>query len=165
MMTPQNGRIGAANRDNNRAFQIMWTGSILNVDSWVILKSSPNKEKAVSPFEFLGCADRHLEWPGKLGYGLGNVEAQPSRNPQKRSRAISIASTISSCAGSRRWRTSDFCRARCCPERGTYAGCRTRFSLSHNQSLSGVWKFHIPGFSLKRPKARGPLPRRVRFPR
>lgn len=76
MTTSYNGRIGAANRENNRDFRIMWDGNILNIDSWVILKGTPNKDAAIKLVEFLGRTDRQVEWPAKLGYGVGNVEAQ-----------------------------------------------------------------------------------------
>lgn len=76
MTTSYNGRISAANRENNRDFRIMWDGNILNIDRWVILKGTQNKEAAVKLVEFLGKADRQKDWPSKLGYGVGNVEAQ-----------------------------------------------------------------------------------------
>ncbi|CAN7710876.1 ABC transporter substrate-binding protein [Neorhizobium tomejilense] len=76
MTTSYNGRIGAANRDNKRDFRIMWAGNILNVDSWVILKGTPNKDQATKLVEFLGRPDRQVEWPAKLGYGVGSIEAQ-----------------------------------------------------------------------------------------
>lgn len=74
--TTYNGRVGAASAENNRDFKIMWDGNILNIDSWVILKGSPNKDAAIKLLEYLGRTDRQLEWPAKLGYGVGNVEAQ-----------------------------------------------------------------------------------------
>lgn len=76
MTTSYNGRIGAANRENKRDFRIMWDGNILNIDSWVILKGTPNTQAAVKLVEFLGQTDRQKEWPSKLGYGVGNVDAQ-----------------------------------------------------------------------------------------
>jgi len=76
MTTSYNGRIDAANRDNNRHFQIMWEGNIFVIDSWVVLKNSPLKENAIKLVEFLGRTDRQVKWPEKLGYGVGNVEAQ-----------------------------------------------------------------------------------------
>lgn len=74
--TTYNGRVGAANAENSRDFRIMWEGNILNIDSWVILRDSPNRDNAVKLLEFLGRTDRQVEWPAKLGYGVGNVEAQ-----------------------------------------------------------------------------------------
>jgi putative spermidine/putrescine transport system substrate-binding protein len=82
MTTSYNGRIRGANAENNRDFRIMWAGNILNVDSWVILKGSPNKDAAVKLLEFLGRTDRQVEWPTKLGYGVGNVEAQAKLAPE-----------------------------------------------------------------------------------
>lgn len=76
MTTTYNGRVGAANAENKRDFKIMWAGNMLNVDSWVILKGSPNKEAALKLLTYLGSADRQKEWPTKLGYGVGSVEAQ-----------------------------------------------------------------------------------------
>nr|WP_092423738.1 ABC transporter substrate-binding protein [Devosia crocina] len=74
--TTYNGRVAAANLENSRDFRIMWEGGALNVDSWVILRGSPNKDNAIKLLDFLGRADRQVEWPSKLGYGVGNVEAQ-----------------------------------------------------------------------------------------
>lgn len=76
MTTSYNGRIRGANAENKRDFKIMWPGNILNIDSWVILKGSPNKENAVKLLEYLGRTDRQVEWPAKLGYGVGSVAAQ-----------------------------------------------------------------------------------------
>lgn len=78
MTTSYNGRIGAANAENNRDFRIMWAGNVLNFDSWVILSGTPKLEEALSLLEYLGRTDRQAEWPGKLGYGIGSVEAQQS---------------------------------------------------------------------------------------
>ena len=76
MTTSYNGRIRGANAENKREFKIMWAGNILNFDSWVLLKGSPQVENATKLLEFLGRTDRQIEWPTKLGYGVGNVEAQ-----------------------------------------------------------------------------------------
>lgn len=76
MTTSYNGRIGAANKENNRDFRIMWTGNILNIDSWVILKGSPNKDNAIKLLEFLGRTEHQAKWPAKLGYGVGSKAAQ-----------------------------------------------------------------------------------------
>ena len=76
MTTSYNGRIRGANAENKRDFKIMWSGNILNIDSWVILKGSPNKDNVVELLEYLGRTDRQVEWPAKLGYGVGSVAAQ-----------------------------------------------------------------------------------------
>lgn len=74
--TTYNGRVGAANLENSRDFKIMWEGNILNIDSWVILRDSPNRDNAIAMLEYLGRTDRQVAWPAKLGYGVGNVQAQ-----------------------------------------------------------------------------------------
>ena len=46
MTNAWNGRISAANKENNRNFKIVWPESIYAVDSWVILRGTPHKDAA-----------------------------------------------------------------------------------------------------------------------
>ena len=43
MTVAYNGRIAAANQNDKKNFAIVWTNSIYTIDSWVIMKGSPNK--------------------------------------------------------------------------------------------------------------------------
>jgi putative spermidine/putrescine transport system substrate-binding protein len=76
MTTSYNGRIPAANAADKRNFKLMWQGSMLNVDSWVIMKGSPNIDAAYQFLDFFSKPEIQAKWPAKLNYGVGVVEAQ-----------------------------------------------------------------------------------------
>jgi putative spermidine/putrescine transport system substrate-binding protein len=46
MTSAYNARVTAANKSDNRDFRIVWPGGVYAVDSWVILRGSPNKAEA-----------------------------------------------------------------------------------------------------------------------
>ena len=46
MVSAYNGRIAAANKADKKNFRIAWTNSLFTIDSWVIMKGSPNKAQA-----------------------------------------------------------------------------------------------------------------------
>jgi len=52
--TAPNGRITAANRSESRHFGIQWAGSLYTVDSWSIMKGSPNTASALKFLNFAG---------------------------------------------------------------------------------------------------------------
>ncbi len=52
--TAPNGRITAANRTEGRHFGIQWAGSLYTVDSWSIMKGSPNAANALKFLNFAG---------------------------------------------------------------------------------------------------------------
>lgn len=74
MTSVYNGRIDAANRDG-RNFGIVWDGSLFTVDSWVILKGSPNTDKAYRFLDFAGKADNQAKLPDAIAYGVTNRAA------------------------------------------------------------------------------------------
>ena len=76
MTTSYNGRIPAANAADKRNFKIMWQGAMVNVDSWVIMKGSPNTENAYKLISFMAKPDVQALWPTKLNYGVGVTAAQ-----------------------------------------------------------------------------------------
>ncbi|CAN7536749.1 ABC transporter substrate-binding protein [Rhizobium leguminosarum] len=76
MTTSYNGRIPAANAADKRNFKIIWPGAMLNVDSWVIMKGSPNADSAYKLIEFMAKPAVQANWPAKLNYGVGVTEAQ-----------------------------------------------------------------------------------------
>jgi len=53
MTSAPNGRITIANRTEGRNFGIQWAGSLYTIDSWVIMKDSPNADPA---YRFLAFA-------------------------------------------------------------------------------------------------------------
>jgi putative spermidine/putrescine transport system substrate-binding protein len=53
MASAYNGRIAAANRTDNRQFRIVWTNSLYTIDSWVIMRGSPNRAQAEQFLRFV----------------------------------------------------------------------------------------------------------------
>lgn len=70
-----NGRIDAANRNDNRNFGIVWPGSLYTIDSWVILKDSPNTDAAYDLIEFMGRPENQAKLPLAIAYGVTAKEA------------------------------------------------------------------------------------------
>jgi putative spermidine/putrescine transport system substrate-binding protein len=75
MTSAYNGRISGINRTEGTNFQVVWPGSIYAVDSWVILKGSPNKELAMDFIAFASAAENQARLPEYIAYGLPNTEA------------------------------------------------------------------------------------------
>jgi putative spermidine/putrescine transport system substrate-binding protein len=75
MTSAYNGRITAANKSDKRNFKISWPGHVYAIDSWVILKDSPNKEAGLKFIAFAGDAKRQAELPPMVPYGVTNKDA------------------------------------------------------------------------------------------
>lgn len=75
MTSVYNGRIDAANHDDHKNFGIVWDGSLFTLDSWVILKGSPNKDKALKFLDFAGQAENEAKLPLAIAYGVPNKAA------------------------------------------------------------------------------------------
>jgi putative spermidine/putrescine transport system substrate-binding protein len=73
-----NGRIDAANRDDKRDFGIVWNQALFTIDSWVILKSSPNRDNAYKLIDFMGQAENQARLPLKIAYGVTHRDANKS---------------------------------------------------------------------------------------
>ncbi len=65
-----NGRISAANASDGRNFAIVWTNNIFTLDSWVIMKGSPNRARALEFLKFVGQPDIQATLPPKIPYGV-----------------------------------------------------------------------------------------------
>jgi putative spermidine/putrescine transport system substrate-binding protein len=70
-----NGRIDAANTKDKRNFGIQWNGSLYTIDSWVILKGSPNQEAAYKFLAFVGKPENQAKLPTHIAYGVTNKAA------------------------------------------------------------------------------------------
>lgn len=70
MTSAYNGRIDAANRNDNRNFAIQWNGALFTIDSWVILKTSPNKDVAHEFIAFVGQPELQAKLPDAIAYGV-----------------------------------------------------------------------------------------------
>jgi putative spermidine/putrescine transport system substrate-binding protein len=75
MVMAFNGRVTAANQTDKRNFKFIWPGSVYAVDSWVILRNSPNKEAALKFVEFAARAEQQKILPLKVAYGPTNTVA------------------------------------------------------------------------------------------
>lgn len=75
-----NGRITSANATEGRNFGIQWQGSLFTIDSWVIMKGSPNIEAAYRFLNFVGDAGRQGQMLPRIPYGgtaRGSNDAAP----------------------------------------------------------------------------------------
>ena len=75
MTTAYNGRLAGINETEGTNFQIVWPGSIYAIDSWVVLKDSPNKEAAFDFIRFASLPENQSKLPNFIAYGLPNIEA------------------------------------------------------------------------------------------
>ncbi|WP_159999034.1 ABC transporter substrate-binding protein [Roseomonas sp. 18066] len=64
-----NGRITAANQTDNRNFGISWTNNLFTLDSWVVMKGTPNRTAALSFINFVTQPARQAELPPRIPYG------------------------------------------------------------------------------------------------
>ncbi|PHK94893.1 spermidine/putrescine ABC transporter substrate-binding protein [Pseudoroseomonas rhizosphaerae] len=70
MTNAYNGRISAANQNDGRNFGIAWAGNVFTLDSWVIMKGSPNRQAALDFLKFVGQPDRQAGLPPRIPYGV-----------------------------------------------------------------------------------------------
>jgi putative spermidine/putrescine transport system substrate-binding protein len=77
MTSVYNGRIDAANKADKRNFGIVWTGSLFTIDSWVILKGSPNVDQAYKFLDYVGKPEVQAKLPVAIAYGVTNKAASP----------------------------------------------------------------------------------------
>ncbi|WP_315747599.1 MULTISPECIES: ABC transporter substrate-binding protein [unclassified Bradyrhizobium] len=75
MTSVYNGRISAINRSEGKHFTFIFPGSIYAVDSWVILKNSPNKDAAMDFIAFASQTENQAKLPEYIAYGLPNIAA------------------------------------------------------------------------------------------
>lgn len=69
MTSAYNGRIAAANDSEHRHFGIQWNGSLNTVDSWIIMKGSPNAKQAYEFLKFVSDSKRQGQLTQKIPYG------------------------------------------------------------------------------------------------
>ncbi|MBI5720595.1 MAG: ABC transporter substrate-binding protein [Burkholderiales bacterium] len=81
MTTAYNGRITAANDKDKKNFKMVWKDTPYTMDSWVIMKGSPNKANAERLIEFMGRPDNQARLPKYIRYGLTSKEAAAKVDP------------------------------------------------------------------------------------
>lgn len=69
MTNAYNGRITAANQNDGRNFGIAWAQNLYTLDSWVIMKDSPNRSRAQAFLKFVGEPKVAAELPPRIAYG------------------------------------------------------------------------------------------------
>jgi len=65
-----NGRIAAANANDGRDFGIAWAGNLYTLDSWVVMRGSPNRQRALDFLAFAGQAQVQAGLPPRIPYGV-----------------------------------------------------------------------------------------------
>ena len=83
MTSVYNGRVDAANHDDKRNFGIVWNQALYTIDSWVILKGSPNKDEAYKFLNFVGKPDYQAKLSEYIAYGVTNKAATPLIDPKR----------------------------------------------------------------------------------
>jgi putative spermidine/putrescine transport system substrate-binding protein len=81
MTSAYNARIAAANKSDNRDFKIVWPGGVYAVDSWVILRDSPNKDAGMDLIVFMSDPNNQKNLPPKVPYGVTNKAATALVDP------------------------------------------------------------------------------------
>ena len=75
MTTAYNGRISGINKTEGKNFKVVWPGSLYAIDSWVIMKGSPNKDAAIDFIAFASTPENQVKLPEYIAYGLPNKAA------------------------------------------------------------------------------------------
>lgn len=81
MSSAYNGRITAANKEG-RNFKIAWDGQVYAVDSWVIIKGSPNKALAYDFIKFASQPGNQKNLSNAIPYGPTHVKAVEQVDPK-----------------------------------------------------------------------------------
>jgi len=86
MVDAYNGRIDAAVNKDKKNFKIVWTNNLYTIDSWVIMKGSPNKAQADQFLAFVNDPNNQKNLPTKIAYGpttkaaIGMIDPKISAN-------------------------------------------------------------------------------------
>ena len=83
MTSVYNGRIDSANRTDHKNFGVVWAGSLYTIDSWVILKGSPNVDPAYKLLTFLGAPENQKQLPEYIAYGVTAKAATKLIDPKR----------------------------------------------------------------------------------
>ena len=70
MTNAYNGRIAAANVSDGRDFGIGWAQNLYTLDSWVIMRGSPNRARALDFLRFVGQPEVQAQLPPHIPYGV-----------------------------------------------------------------------------------------------
>lgn len=84
MTTSFNGRVTNAINKEKKPFGIVWDQSLQTVDSWVILKTSPNVDAAYDLLKFAGLPDVQKSLPDVQPIGITSAKAIDLVDPKLR---------------------------------------------------------------------------------
>ncbi len=82
MTTAYNGRLTGVNRTEGRNFRFVWPGSIYAVDSWVVMKGSPNKDAAWDLVRYTVAPEHQSQMPAHVAYGSTNLKSNDLTPPE-----------------------------------------------------------------------------------
>ncbi|GAB3124259.1 ABC transporter substrate-binding protein [Novispirillum itersonii] len=83
MTTAYNGRISAAIEKEKKNFRLIWNQAIFVIDSWAILKGSPNIDKAYKFLEFVGRPEVQKNLPNHISYGITSAKGSALIDPAR----------------------------------------------------------------------------------
>jgi putative spermidine/putrescine transport system substrate-binding protein len=69
MTDAYNGRLAAANEKDKKNFKIVWNNNLYTIDSWVVMKGTPNKAQAEQFLVFVNDPQNQKNLPPKIPYG------------------------------------------------------------------------------------------------
>lgn len=81
MAAAYTSRMFAARRDDGRNFQVVWNGSIYAVDSWVVLRGTPNRDSAMRLIQFMTRPENQSRIPALAFQGATNLRAIQAADP------------------------------------------------------------------------------------
>lgn len=81
MTTTYHTRVRGANLGEGKNFKLSYDGAMFLIDSWVVMKGSPNLDDAYKLLDYLSRVDAQVKWPDELGGGVGVTEAQAKLDP------------------------------------------------------------------------------------
>lgn len=82
MTTSYNGRVTNAIHNDHKDFGIVWNQSLQTIDSWVILKNSPNKDAAYKLLEFASRGEVQAALPAFQPIGITAATALSKLDPK-----------------------------------------------------------------------------------
>lgn len=74
MTSAYNGRISAA-QEEGQPFKLSWDGHVYAIDSWAIVRGTPNKAEAVDFIEYASAPENMAWLPQEIPYGAPNEKA------------------------------------------------------------------------------------------
>ena len=77
MVDAYNGRLAAANDKDKKNFKIVWANNLYTIDSWVIMKGTPNKADAEKYLVFVNDPQNQKNLPPKIPYGVTAKASTP----------------------------------------------------------------------------------------